>query len=139
MIIIVLIILICILAFLIIISKNKKLNLKDNILKIIVIFNIVFVTALTIVSHVTDFVIWAVVVLILINLLVLIFNKKLSKNKIILSISIVVYFAIMILLPTYKNEVHNHLINNIKASPEIIKYYTNYYDCYQIRIYTIPK
>ncbi len=84
--------------------------------------------------------------------IVLIFNKKLLTKKRILNCIVIVYFLLMIGLPVYKLDNHEHIFDDTRsytvntsegkefAFPyEKIIEYTEYYNCYGIRIYRQAK
>ena len=87
---------------------------------------------------------------ILINIIamVLLCNKKLLTKKKILNGIIIIYFLLMIGLPVYKFDDHEHVSDDTRTYTfntstgidftmpyEKIVEYTNYYNCYGLRIY----
>ncbi len=86
-------------------------------------------------------------IFILINVLVLIFSKKLSQKKITLIISLIIYFLIIFITPVYELEGHEHIFDydnmetiivagkEMEFPKEKIKHYVRYYNCYNIRIF----
>ena len=83
--------------------------------------------------------------------IILIFNKKLLTKKRILNCIIIIYFLLMIGLPVYKFDSHEHVFDNSRTYTENtsigeftfpyeeIVEYTNYYNCYGFRIYRQTK
>ena len=92
-----------------------------------------------------------VAILINIIVIVLLFNKKLLTKKRILKCIIIIYFLLMIGLPVYKFDSHEHVFDNSRTYTEntsigeftfpyeeIIEY-TEYYNCYGFKIYRQTK
>lgn len=93
-----------------------------------------------------------VAILINIIVIILIFNKKLLTKKRILNCIIIIYFLLMIGLPVYKFDNHEHIFDDTRTYTvntstgidftmpyEKIIEYTNYYNCYGLRIYRQTK
>lgn len=119
------------------ICKKKKLikvdEDKKKALKIIVIANIVLVVIMSISLSLRNwFNWWGMLIIIALNVVVLIFNQKLSKNKVVIIITIVIYFVLMFIIPVYKYEDHEHIFNE---GGEEIKEYNSYYNCYSVNLY----
>lgn len=119
------------------ICKKKKLTKVDEdkkkALKIIVIANIVLVVIMSISLSLRNwFNWWGMLIIIALNVVVLIFNQKLSKNKVVIIITIVIYFVLMFIIPVYKYEDHEHIFNE---GGEEIKEYNSYYNCYSVNLY----
>ena len=77
------------------------------------------------------------VLLIFINFMIVILNKKFVVNRVILVITLCIYLFSMFVIPVYKYEKNINLNNNEnQLKVEIIKSYTekNYYNCYNIKI-----
>lgn len=89
----------------------------------------------------------------LINIItiILVFNKKILQKKRLIICTVVVYFLLMFVLPVYKLDDHQHIFDYTRTytdtiqgitftSPyeEIISY-TNYYNCYGIKLYEKTK
>ena len=119
-------------------NNDETKNIKQKILKTIVIINIILVLFITTLPFAREFNLWGIAILILVNLLILIFNKQICKNKITLSISIIIYFIIMFINPVYEMEEHEHNFepNEYEAPTEIIEEYVTYYNCYNIKLWT---
>ena len=123
-------ILICVVLGVLKVKKNNIFESKEGnqikILNSIIGINI-FITVLLffILPFKYGINIWGLVIFILINIIFLfLVNGNLVKNYIIFSIFLVLYLAIMFLVPVYENEGYE------------LGYYANsYYNCYNIRIY----
>lgn len=98
---------------------------KGNLLRIIIVTNIIITCLLYFTLPYDDYLnFWSVILCILINILVFIFSKKLARNYVVLSISVILYIVTMLMLPIYKFEGYDG------------GYYSkNYYDCYHFRIF----
>ena len=130
-----------------IISKKNSINTNNCfiLLKIIVVIHTILMLK-NLMFWAYEFNLWALIILILLNLLVLIFNKKLSKNRIILIVSIILYLIFMFIIPVYKNEEHVHVFSSTetyinkdgKELPvESFKKYVIYSNCYNHITYVI--
>lgn len=84
--------------------------------------------------------------------IILVFNKKLLIKKKIMNGMIIIYFLLMIGLPVYKFDSHEHIFDDTRTYTvntstgidftmpyEKIIEYTNYYNCYGLRIYRQTK
>ena len=132
---------------------NKQDNPKySNWIKFLVIINICIICFFKFIfpgdakySEPTIF--FYVSLLINIITIILVFNKKIVQKKIVVICTVVVYFLLMIILPVYKLDDHKHIFDNTRThtytvgevtftSPyeEIISY-TNYYNCYGLKLY----
>ena len=145
------IILIVIYITIYVILNNKNINRKNDknqILKIIVVINIIVVCLLQIIlPFARDINLYGLIIFLLVNIIVLFLSKKLSKSKYIFIVTIVAYFIIVCIIPLYKFENHRHIFNHDKMytmqmlngeqmefPEEIIEEYTIYYNCYNIKL-----
>lgn len=98
---------------------------KGILLRIIVVTNIVITCLLYFILPYDDyFNFFGVMLFVFINILALIFNKKIAGNYIIFSIIVILYIVVMLILPIYKFEDYDG------------GYYSkNYYNCYHLRIF----
>lgn len=142
------IILILVIVGLIFYNIMKKNDKKLNILTIFIILNIIVMLGLQTLPYVHDINLVGIVILVLTNIVILLLSNKLSKNKISLIISILVYLIIMFATPVYKFKDHEHIFDHnnvmnmtmsdgtVKEFPtETIREYIMYYDIYNIRLY----
>lgn len=109
-------------------QENKKLNLLAKI----IIFNIVFTVLIGIILtmvHETN--LTGIVIFVLVNIIMLLLSKLLSKKKIILVFSVMVYFIIIFITPVYKVQDHEHVFYD---DAETIYEYTIYYNPYYLKI-----
>jgi len=138
----VLIFLVAVLVTLILRNKKATIEEKDakkiNICKHIIVLNICIVCFITLVlpgigGHITNpLIIFMVSLIISVIAIVLLFNKKIANNTIGTISVLVIYFLIMFVIPVYKFENHEHVFNN---NHETIREYTDYYNCYLMKIY----
>lgn len=122
-------------------SKNMKAEeyKSERWIKIFVFLNIFVIFSFfefIFFATMTTTTIWIYIVL-LINIVmpILVFNKKILKNKKIVNCIIIVYLLLMIILPGYKIDGHEHTFDYTKM--EVISHYTAYYNCYGIRLYKV--
>lgn len=111
-------------------QKEKKLGLCFVIINIVIIafFRFIWPGASKYSEIIIPF--WMNIIINIILLIVL-FNKKITIGiKSILSI-IIIYFLLMIFIPTYRLEEHEHTFIN---GYEHIQEYVDYYDCYGIKL-----
>ena len=134
-----------------IIRKNKEIKQYSgrNWIKIIVIVNICVICFFRFIfpgvtSYATFTICFYISVLINIVTIILVFSKKILDKKVIVNCIIIIYFLLMIGLPIYKFEDHKHVFDNTRTFrnngidwpiEEIIEY-TDYYNCYGVKLYT---
>ena len=117
-------------------GEEQKKYKKEVFFRSIIIINILIVLffrfILPLATKYAEFTIFIWVVLFL-NILAIIcvFNKKIILNNKAIITFLVIYIIIMLALPIYELDNHEHITD----SYEEIKEYTDYYDCYGIRIY----
>jgi len=120
-----------------IVSKNnkniKRFKLSRYLLFLnITIFLLLFLGAPTIADVMG--ISWVILLFINISVIFILYSKKIIDNKKLVAIIMIIYFLMMFALPVYKFENHEHIF--IKKH-EQIRNYTEYYNCYLIRIFKI--
>lgn len=139
------------------VKKKKESVRKDSWRKILVIINICVICFFKFIfpgnaKYSTPTIWFYISIFINIIAIILLFNKKLLTKKKILNCIIIIYFLIMIGLPVYKFDDHEHVSDDTRTYTfntstgidftmpyEKIIEYTNYYNCYGIRIYRQTK
>lgn len=153
-------------------KKRETFNeiIKNNIIKIIVICCMIFI-ALFIFYNLIDMfsyydeesvditisiTIFTSIFLYVLSTIILVFNKKLSKNKVLIISTIIIYILIIIITPVSFIEGHYH---NVKATPENVPQgmdeddilydfyaysetfinYKTYYNLFGVELYTIEE
>ncbi len=150
------VVIIAIIGIIIFVQEQEKYAKSGNWIKFMIILNIGIIGFIKFIfpgnAKYSDSTIWFYVsILINIIMLVLVFNKKLLAKKKIINGIIILYFLFMIGLPVYKFEDHTHIFDDLKtdiignsvledgATYEQIIGYTEYYNCYGLRIYRQTK
>ncbi len=115
-------------------AKSKK-NIKISCL-IIVLINLFFIVFSRFlwpgVTHYAEliFSFWIILIVNFVLLLIL-FISKIKLNLKLMIIILAVFFLLMLFTPVYKFENHEHTIIN---GHEAIRSYTEYYNCYGIKL-----
>ncbi len=127
--------------------KEEKYK-RGNWVKILLIINICIICFLRfmfpgVTHYATSTICFYLSLLINIVTIILVFNKKLLKKKVIYNCIIITYFLLMIGLPVYSFEDHEHIFDNTRTFningvdwpyEEIIEY-TDYYNCYGLKLH----
>lgn len=117
-----------------IISKNNRNIKRFKLSRYLLFLNIVVFLVLLLGAPITvEVIIVPLTVLLLLNIIVIfmVYNKKIINNKKLVVGTMIVYFLCMFMIPIYKFENHEHIF--IKQH-EQIRNYTDYYNCYLIKI-----
>ncbi len=156
--------------------KNKKKFgslIKNNIIKIVVILHLIYISIIFIFGHIYEIIegefnyaTIGCLFIILFSVIIIFFNKKLSKNKILKFSTIILYIIVLLFVPVYSISGHYHEISeeeniveenveeentsnssesSVGVQPsqftnvyaEKIISYTGYRNCYFIKIYTL--
>ena len=137
-----------------ILVRNKKefgQLIKKNIIKIVVIFHLVYVSIIFVFNYMDEvikgefnYTSIGCIFIILFSIVILIFNKKLSNNKILIIITIIIYILVLFFVPVLSIEGHSHEIE--RSEGEILSWfneriveYTVYENCYSVDMYTVYK
>lgn len=137
-----------------ILVRNKKefgQLIKMNIIKIVVIFHLVYVSIIFVFNYMDEvikgefsYTSIGCIFIILFSIVILIFNKKLSNNKILIIITIIIYILVLFFVPVLSIEGHSHEIERSEGEVlswfnERIVEYTVYENCYSVDMYTVYK
>ncbi|MGN1297308.1 MAG: hypothetical protein ACI4VH_02605 [Clostridia bacterium] len=134
--------------FLIYNNKMRKRGFKEekykrgNWVKILLIINICIICFFRFIfpgvtKYANTTICFYLSLLINIVTIVLVFNKKLLKSKVIYNSIIIIYFLLMIGLPIYSYGDHKHIFDDTRNFPynEKIIEYTDYYNCYGLKLH----
>lgn len=135
--------------FLIYNNKMRKKVCKEqeeykwgNWIKILLIINICIICFLRFIfpgvtKYANTTICFYLSLLINIVTIILVFNKKLLKSKVIYNSIIIIYFLLMIGLPIYSYGDHKHIFDDTRNFPydEKIIEYTDYYNCYGLKLH----
>lgn len=120
-----------------IVTKNNKNIKRFKLSRYLLFLNIVIFLLLLLGAPITaDVIVVSLIILLLLNIIVIfmVYNKKIINNKKLVVGIMMVYFLFMFMIPIYKFENHEHIF--IKQH-EQIRNYTDYYNCYLIKILKI--
>ncbi len=149
------IILFGILFFIVLVRDKYKFRqlIKNNIVKIVIILHLVYVSIVFVFSYIIikefNYASIGCLFIILFSIIILVLNKKLSKNKKWTFLTIILFVLIICFVPVYSISGHYHVISEIEENTistideniendytEIIINYIDYRNCYFIKIYT---
>ena len=129
-------------------NEKNKTNTERNFLMLIIEINILLAIFLIFMPNLHGLNLWGIGVFILVNIVMLIFSKKINKTKIGLIIGIIIYFVIMLIIPVYVDYGHEHIMDResirifttptgkkLEFPDEKIRKYIIYYNCYKIKLF----